>query len=454
MIKMTFAAPKSGSGKTFITCACINLLKRRGFDVCSFKCGPDYIDPMFHRNALGIPSYNMDLFFLSEEQARAHYIQHSKGRTAVVMEGVMGFYDGLGGTETTASTYHMAETLESPVILVMQPKGTSLTLAAQIKGLMDFREGSNIKGVILNQCSKMLFMTLKKVIEKECGVAVLGYVPDMEEANVKSRHLGLYTAGEVTDISERLDKITDQLEESLDVEKLLEICTVEEIDVKPSEKKEAEQDVSIAVAYDDAFCFIYQENLDILRDKGADIKFFSPLSDEKLPDGVSAIYLPGGYPELYAEKLSANASMRKAVREAAAGGMPIVAECGGFQYMGSSLEGEDGKVYEMADVLKTDAVRKERLVRFGYIDLEAKKDSLLFKAGDIVRAHEFHYWDSSDTGNAMKAEKPVSHRSWDCCFADENIYAGYPHLYFLNNEDMATRFVEKAREYAGGENAR
>lgn len=450
MIKMTFAAPKSGSGKTFITCAVINLLKRHGYNVCSFKCGPDYIDPMFHRNALGIPSYNMDLFFLSEEQAKEHFAAHSEGFDAVVCEGVMGYYDGLGGTTTVASTYHMASTIGSPVILVVQPKGTSLTLAAQIKGLMDFREDSNIKGVILNQCSKMLYSSLRKVIESECGVEVIGYVPDMEAANIKSRHLGLYTAGEVSDITERLDILADQLEESLDYEKLIELCTFPDI-ICEHERSLAEepQTVEIGVAMDDAFCFIYQENIDLLEKNGAKIRYFSPIRDEALPEGISGLYIPGGYPEIYAKALSDNTSMRKAILDAVTSrNMPVVAECGGFQYLGRTLEGEDGNIYEMTGVIESDAVRKERLVRFGYINLEAKEDSLLLEQDDCIKAHEFHYWDSSDNGSSMHAEKPVSGRNWDCCYANDHMYAGYPHIYFPNNEKMAKRFVEKAREYS------
>ncbi|MBQ9827261.1 MAG: AAA family ATPase, partial [Lachnospiraceae bacterium] len=221
MIKMMFAAPRSGSGKTTVTTGMLALLKRKGLKTCAFKCGPDYIDPMFHRAVLGIDSHNMDLFFMDREAALAHYERYTRGADAVVFEGVMGFYDGAGVVTADASSWHVADTFDVPVILVIDAKGASLTLAALIKGLAEFRKPGHVAGVILNNCSEMLYKSIAEGLERESGVPILGCVPRMDDVYIESRYLGLYTAGEIEDINKRIERIADQLEKSVDLERLL-----------------------------------------------------------------------------------------------------------------------------------------------------------------------------------------------------------------------------------------
>lgn len=445
MIECVIAAPSSGSGKTAVTCGILELLRRRGTNPCAFKCGPDYIDPMFHRAVLGLDSWNLDLFLSDEAYVRQSYAEHTRGHGAAVCEGVMGLYDGVGGTTTQASAWHVADTLGLPVVLVLRPKGTSLTLAAQLRGLRDFRTPSRIVGVILNECSPMLFRSLAPMIERETGLAALGYVPHMPEAVVQSRHLGLYTASEIVDWNARIAVIADMMEQTVDMERLCALCTTENrMEARTESPQNSE--VRLAVARDEAFCFAYAETLDTFRRMGAQIVPFSPLTDAKLPENIHGLYLPGGYPELHVRELSDNAAMRDSVRRAVQDGLPTVAECGGFLYLGRSLSDEDGAAYPMAGVLEGDAVRKARLVRFGYTHLTAETDSLLFRAGECVPAHEFHYWDSTENGADLQAVKPVSARRWRCGVTTPTLYAGFPHLYFAGHPQLAQRFVDAARK--------
>lgn len=441
MITFMLAAPYSGSGKTVMTCALLALLQKRGHAPCAFKCGPDYIDPMFHRSVLGLPSHNLDLFLSREDWVKTRFARGCRNHGAAVVEGVMGFYDGLGGTTTRASAWHLAQTLDLPVLLVIRPKGASLTLAAQINGLKNFKPNSHLAGILLNDCSAMLAKSLSPMLERETGLPVLGSLPHMEDAVFGSRHLGLYTADEITDLRGRIDRCAEALEKTLDWERLEERCS------RPApgfeESAPAVPIARIAVAGDEAFCFTYAETLDSLRDAGAELVSFSPLHDSALPENIGGLYLPGGYPELYAEALSENTSMREAIRTAVSGGLPTVAECGGFLYLGQDLEGADGRVYPMAGVLPGRGVKRERLVRFGYAELKAKQDSLLFRAGETVPIHEFHYWDSTDNGADLTACKPLTGRSWDCGFASRSLYAAFPHLSF--DICLSGRFVQAAR---------
>lgn len=445
MIECMLAAPSSGSGKTAVTCALLAALEKRGLAPCAFKCGPDYIDPMFHRSVLGVESHNLDLFLCDETRLGSLYARYSAGHGATVTEGVMGFYDGVGGTTDTASAWHVARTLGLPVLLVLRPRGASLTLAAQVRGLLSFRKDSRIAGILLNDCSPMLAQSLRPMLEKETGLPVLGFLPHMPEAEFASRHLGLLTAGEIQDLAERIDGLATQLEQTVDVPRLLELCSRPARPAVP--RKTLAPTVKIAVARDEAFCFVYEETLDALRDAGAQLVFFSPLHDRELPADAGGLYLPGGYPELHAAALSANASMRRAVGRAVERGLPTVAECGGFLYLGQSLEDEAGTAFPMVGALPGRGVRKEKLVRFGYSQLRAAKDSLLFRAGESFPAHEFHYWDSTHNGTDLCACKPVTGRTWACSFAEKNLYAAFPHLYFAGAPDLARRFVRAAEKF-------
>lgn len=440
---LMIAAMSSGGGKTTLTCGLLAALKARGLNLQAFKCGPDYIDPMFHTQILGVPSRNLDLFLQGEEGVRRTFARAS-GADLALIEGAMGFYDGLGGTER-ASAWAVAEALNIPVILALRPQGASLTLAAQVRGLMEFRRPSHIAGLILTSCKPSLHTHLTPILERETGLPVLGYLPPMEEARLPSRHLGLWTAGEIDDLTARFRAIGVQAEKTVDQDALLTLAAEREIPTVWEDWPEPR--CTVAVARDEAFCFCYADNLDLLEQAGAKLAFFSPLHDRQLPSGADGLYLVGGYPELYARQLGENTAMRESIRQAVTAGLPTVAECGGFLYLQQTLEDDQGKAWPMAGVLPGGGFRTDRLQRFGYIQLTAQEDGLLLRAGETVPAHEFHYWDCTENGTSLTAQKPLGEKTWPCGVCTENLYAAFPHMHFGGDLPLAERFVEKAIQW-------
>lgn len=445
MIQFLLAAPRSGSGKTTMTCALLMALKRRGCAPCAFKSGPDYIDPMFHRAVLGVESRSLDLFFSAPETVRALYAKGAAGHGAAVCEGAMGFYDGLGGVSDRASAWHLADTLDLPVLLVVEPKGQSLTLAAELKGLVNFRTPSHIAGILLNNCTARMHALLAPMLEKETGLPVLGFLPKLPEAVIGSRHLGLYTAAEVENLQQKLALLADAAEEHIDWPRLLALCE-KEPPALPEKAPQPPARVRIAVAQDEAFCFTYAETLEAFRDAGAEVVFFSPLRDTALPENIGGLYLPGGYPELHARELSENTSLLREIKQKIESGLPTAAECGGFLYLGQSLTDAEGQSWPMAGVLPGEAKDAGRLVRFGYAALSADSDSLLFRAGESFPIHEFHHWDSTANGTALAAKKPVGGAEWRCGSVNEHFYAGFPHLYWAGTP-LPQRFAAAAENY-------
>ena len=445
MIQFLLAAPRSGSGKTTMTCALLMALKRRGCAPCAFKSGPDYIDPMFHRAVLGVESRNLDLFFSAPETVRTLYAKGAAGHGAAVCEGAMGFYDGLGGVSDRASAWHLADTLGLPVLLVVEPKGQSLTLAAELNGLVNFRTPSHIAGILLNNCTARMHALLAPMLEKETGLPVLGFLPKLPEAVIGSRHLGLYTAAEVENLQQKLALLADAAEEHIDWPRLLALCE-KEPPALPVQPETPPARVRIAVAQDEAFCFTYAETLEAFRDAGAEVVFFSPLRDTALPENIGGLYLPGGYPELHARELSENTSLLREIKRKIESGLPTAAECGGFLYLGQSLTDAEGQSWPMAGVLPGEAKDAGRLVRFGYAALSADSDSMLFRAGESFPIHEFHHWDSTVNGVALAAKKPVGGAEWRCGSVNEHFYAGFPHLYWAGTP-LPQRFAAAAENY-------
>ena len=457
--RILIAAPSSGSGETTATCAILTLLRRRGVGVAACKCGPDYIDPMFHESVLGVPSANLDSFFCDGNLLRCLLAEN--GGELAVIEGVMGYYDGSNSkaadnnpdsdmpTDSKAldysnySTYTVASETRTPVVLVIDGKGACASLIALLEGFVSFVPDSQIRGVIFNNLTASTYSILKKLVDERFGgrVELLGYIPKLpDECILGSRHLGLVTAAEVSDLREKLDKIADLCAATLDIERLISIAeNADALEFTPPEIH-SHKPIRIAVARDEAFCFYYKDTLALLCKMGAEIVGFSPLANESLPD-ADGLYLGGGYPELYADRLQANTRTCDSIYAAVKSGMPTIAECGGFQYLGRTLEGRD-----MCGVLTHDTNNTGRLVRFGYVDLISRVGSLFGPAETHLRAHEFHYYDSSDNGDGFDAVKP-SGRSWRAGVLTERLYAGYPHLWLYSNLGAAESFYRKCLEY-------
>lgn len=469
--RIMIAAPKSGSGKTTVTCALLQTLRDRGHQVVSYKCGPDYIDPMFHEKVIGVPAKNLDTFFTDAEQTRRLFLNGRGKDDFAVLEGVMGLFDGLGGVREEGSSYHLAKVTGTPIVLVVDAKGMGRSVVSLIAGFLAYDREHLIQGVILNRAAKGYYEILRPIIERELEIQALGFLPESQEFHIKSRHLGLLLPNEqsaaMRDIRERLQGISDVFRQTVSIENILGIAeragemeegTTETAGMISAAECGGNPEILggidsalhdkpvIAVAMDEAFCFYYADNLRLLRESGAQIRYFSPLHDEKLPAECHALLIGGGYPELYAEKLSQNNAMRAAVRQAVEGGMPIVAECGGFMYLHSAVIDREGVCHDMAGVLPAVCHDTGKLVRFGYIELR-EKQSHFMPEGETIRGHEFHYYDSSDNGKDVIAIKPVTGKTYCCIMERENCWIGFPHLYYPSNPAFARQFVAKAKKY-------
>ena len=449
--RLMVAAPSSGAGKTTLVCGLLRLLADAGERPVALKCGPDYIDPQFHARVSGVPGGNLDTFFTGDAACRALLARTAGGAGVAVLEGAMGLYDGVLGQGVRASAYDVARATATPVVLVVDARGASLTLAAVIGGMAHFCPDANVAGVILNGCSPMLLARLKGELEDACGVRVLGCLPRDERFALPSRHLGLVGAAEVSDLRRRIGDVAEALRDGVDVDALLRIARgAPDIAEEPYASPRvvgAGEPVRVAVARDGAFSFYYEENLRMLRDMGCELVPFSPLADARLPEGACGVYLGGGYPELHGRALSENEGMRASVagaaKAAADGGAPLMAECGGFMYLQQGIADVDGRVWPMAGAIPGVARDAGRLTHFGYVTLESRVDSLLGPAGTHVPAHEFHYWRSDAEGQACVARKP-SGAAWDCMVCRGNLLVGYPHVYFPAHPQVAQRFVRAA----------
>lgn len=485
------AAMSSGSGKTILTAALAAFYKNQKKRVSVLKCGPDYLDPIFHNRVLSEEEKggkNIDLFLQGRKKAVRIFKDLTEGADIALVEGVMGFYDGISGTSEN-SAWDIAEILGLPVILAVKPSGVSVTLAAAIKGLMTFRQSSHIIGIILTDCKSSTYAYLKPILESETGLTVFGYLPHFEAAEIQSRHLGLaaVASGEIQEIQEKFSAIAEKLPDTIDLDGIYE--TAEDSGDRAGRDSffSGQSRVKIAVAYDDAFCFYYRTSLEALRKAGAELCFFSPLSDSRLPEDISGLYLGGGYPELFLRELRDNRSIRDSILEVLSGGLPFIAECGGFMYLHKSItpvknmNGDDVRAesfeehrYEMVGYLDGDCYNTGKLNRFGYLkfknDGADEKKSTLFNSDEFIPAHEFHYYEStapgvdllavkerlgrSGTSSALAAKDYVSDQGnrtyrmeWRFGYTGDGYYAGFPHIDLGGEIPVAEKFVEAALLY-------
>ena len=444
--RIMITAPTTGSGKTLVTCGILQALVNRKMNVASFKCGPDYVDPMFHEKVIGTRSSKIDLFFTDTDVAKYLFCRVAENSEISVIEGMMGFYDGLAATSYTASPYDISSKFGMPAILVIDCNASCMTSLPLIKGFVEYRK-NNIKGVILNNMHECFYPDMKEMIEKETGVAVLGYLPSVKELVIESRHLGLVTPHEVDRLKEKLNGLADIMERTIDLDSIVRIASeAPEISYDVPDLDSKKIRVRIGVAKDDCFCFIYKDNIELLERFGADIVYFSPLHDERLPEGISGIVIPGGYPELYAETLSRNTSMLNGIKERIGDGMPCMAEGGGFMILHDEMDDSHGKSYRMAGVIDGKAFRTDMLVRFGYFSVTVKNDGVIEK-GTAVKGHEFHYWDSTSCGNDCDAARPSGGSGHECIHNTKNLFAGFPQLYYYSNPEFAHIFLKKCGSY-------
>ncbi len=439
MKRIMIAGANSGCGKTTVTCALLKALVNRGERVSAFKCGPDYMEPMFHRKVIGLESYNLDSYFFDNNTLKYLFAKHSNELS--ILEGTMGFYDGIQFTDR-ASAHEISMITDTPVVLVLNAKGVGNSVGAFIKGFLDYSK-NNIKGVIFNGISPMIYERMKEICAT-LNVKPLGYFPGIGNASIESRHLGIITKAELDGLKDRVESLAKTAEECLDIDGILELCSDSPIQYNPIPIQKI-ADTRIAVAKDRAFCFYYRASMELLEELGAEFVYFSPLQDEKLPEDIQGLFLGGGYPELYAEALEANTSMRESIRNAIASNMPCIAECGGFMYLHEHMGDFTNKEYNGVGVIPGGCRKVNQLRNLGYITMTARKDNLLCRKGESIRAHEFHCFSSDSNGDAFVAQKGDT--EWQCVVAEGNLFAGFPHMHFYANPEFAKNFIQKCADF-------
>ncbi len=468
------AGGMSGSGKTTVSIGLMAALKSRGLIVQPFKAGPDYIDPIHHSTVCGRPSYNLDTWMMGVDGVRDAYVRAMSGADIGIIEGVMGLYDGKDGSNEEGSTAHLAKVLDIGVILVIDACRMARSIAALVSGFESFDPGVKIAGVILNRVgSERHFAILKEALEKYCRAKVIGYLPRVEDVIIPERHLGLVIPDETMmkiplnppfSKGENkfpplekggkggFERLVTLIEKYIDLKEVLkpgkEITNgrADAYGVSLSTPSQISDPPRIAVAYDSAFCFYYPQNFDILRDLGAEIVFFSPMTSKSLPEQTTGIYLGGGYPELYAGSLEANSTMRNEIRDFAMKGMPVYAECGGLMYLGKYLSDMEGKTFEMAGIFPWTSKMFPKLRSLGYREITAEEMCPFLEKGRKIRGHEFHYSDITQVEETGRAYRITGAKSqFEEGYLYMNTLASYVHLHFASNPDFAKGFVNKCR---------
>ncbi|MDN5332171.1 MAG: cobyrinic acid a,c-diamide synthase [Tepidanaerobacteraceae bacterium] len=448
------AGTHSGSGKTTLALGIMGALAERG-EVAAFKVGPDYIDTAYHRFVTKAPSYNLDVFMQGEEKLKDLYLKKSEGRFVSVVEGVMGLFDGLDDTGYASSAY-VAKLLSLPVILVVDASGMARSISAMVKGYKEFDEGLNVKGVILNRVSgEGHFSLLKRCLKQDLKIPALGYLPYDGGLSLPERHLGLLPVWEMKNLEEKFETLFEKVKKYVDLEELLSIASSAKIVENPYYDKKSsisEAVVKIGVAMDEAFNFYYAQSLETLRELGAELVFFSPLGDSSLPEGISGLIIGGGFPEIFAEKLSSNNDMMKSIREAFEAGMPIYAECGGLMYLGKSITDGSGRRFPMVGVFEMDSVMTDGLKRFGYAEATVMEDTVIAPPGAFIRGHEFHY---SEVINSKEKTSYIvrkrNGKTYNCGFKKKNCLGTFLHVDFYAYPELGRYFIEKCRRFKEGE---
>lgn len=456
MRAIVIAGTHSGCGKTTVSLGIMAAFAKKGYKVQPFKCGPDFIDSGLHKLVTATPSRNLDLWMCGNDYVRDCLYKYSANADISIIEGVMGMYDG------QFSTASLANLLKLPLILVVDAYGMAESAGAIVKGFMEYQSSRTaeqqssssyhiIAGVIFNRvASERHFRSLKDSVR---GVRVLGYLPRNLDFEIPHRHLGLTVAEENPLTGKNIERLADAVLEYIDVDEILNFAQ--------QSSRAAEQQFSnilsstalrIAIAYDRAFCFYYEDNLDLLKAAGVEIITFSPLSDLSIPDDIDAIYIGGGYPELYAERLSKNHSMLKAIYEWSDSGKPIYAECGGMMYLSKGIYDLSGNFFMMSGVFPFEtSINLKRRAFLGYREVTINKDCFLGKKDDILRGHEFHYSEIKDLSRVTGIEHIYTVKDnkgiaiSDEGFMYKNTLASYIHIHFGSNPGTANNFVNFIR---------
>lgn len=449
--KFVLAATHSGAGKTTISMGIMKALVRRGYNVQPFKVGPDYIDPAFHSYVTGNKCRNLDSWMLEEENVKYLFNKNSFDKDISVIEGVMGLFDGHSSNNGIGSTAHVSKIIDSSVVLIIDASGMAMSAGALVQGYMNFDSDVNIKYVIVNKVNSLNhYEIIKDAIEKFNDVKCIGYMKKNQDISLKSRHLGLIPSVEVKDLDEKLNLIADKIEETIDIDLLID--SLDEWKIRVEENINSDKKIRLAVAYDKAFNFYYHDNLDFLKERGAEIVYFSPLEDKQLPDNIDGIYIGGGFPEMFPLELQNNIEMKNEIKNASDKGMPIYAECGGLMYLSRTIRDLEDNSYDMVGVFQNDVKMTSRLKRFGYIEAEILRDCIIGKRGQHFKAHEFHRSEiNSDYNNYVYEIKKIRNgdviKQWECGYMKNNTLAQYAHVHFYCAPCIGEKFINSCIDY-------
>jgi cobyrinic acid a,c-diamide synthase len=448
---LVIAGTQSGVGKTTITLGLIAALRRRGLTVQPFKVGPDFIDPGHHTRAAGRVCRNLDGWMLRQEDNLALFRGQAREADLAVVEGVMGLFDGYDGLSEAGSTAQMAKWLGLPVLLVVDSRSMARSAAALVHGFATFDPALALAGVIFNRVAGAGHLQyLQQALGQLKGIKCFGGLPREADLAIPERHLGLFTAEDHPLEDRRLEHLAAVLAEHLDLEGLL--ASLPELTI-PRETPGAGVPpyVRLGVARDQAFCFYYPENLELLAHFGAELVPFSPLRDRELPGNLHGLYLGGGYPELSAGQLAANAGMKQSIAALAERGLPIYAECGGLMYLAREIEDLEGNRHPMAGVLPLRVRMLPRLKALGYREVTLTAPGLLGPAGTRARGHEFHYSEIVGGTADLPRQYQITARQGQEAAAEgycrNHILASYVHLHFMSNPEVARHLVESCLEY-------
>ena len=442
--RLVISGSTSGVGKTSITSAIIYGLKKMGYTIQPFKVGPDYIDPSYLSSISNNETKNLDVWLMGKNELVKTFVKSSSSDISII-EGVMGYYDGFGGKTNYASTHHVATLLQAPVILILDASKTSRSIAATALGFTKFHKKSRISGIILNKIGSKKHDTLCRHALENLNIPIIGSIPKISNNTLESRHLGLIPVTEQKQLQKKIKQVSKEIADYLDFEKIVEICkNVERLPkIKPQKFKKVQ--TSIAIALDSSFNFYYHDNIEALRREGAKIKFFSPLSDKKIPN-CDCIYIGGGFPEILGKKLSQNNAMKKSIKQAAENGTPIYAECGGLMYLTKSIKNQNQK-YKMIGLFDAETEMTKKMT-LNYTDGRITSNCLISSPRNF-HAHEFHY---SRITNIPKAARFLYDlnigegiSSKKDGFSEYNIVASYCHLYF-DSAKFASNIIKNSKK--------
>jgi cobyrinic acid a,c-diamide synthase len=444
---LVVAGTASGVGKTTVALAITAALRSRGLTVQPFKCGPDFIDGGHLAAVSSRAARNLDTWMLDAEANREIFFRASASCDVAAVEGMMGLFDGVTGSSEEGSTAEIAKLLDLPVVLVVDAGNSARSIAAVIRGFETFDLGLRFAGIVLNRVAgDAHFHMLDSAIRQSSVVPMLGWLPVDADAVIPERHLGLHTAAEGTSAS--ISTLT-RLGNRLDVEELLNVTAYNQRfeTASTSSAEPKYKGIRVGIARDRAFSFYYEDNLDLLRENGAEIVEFGPISDSALPENLHALYFGGGYPELYADALSRNGSLLQDIRDFAQANKPIYAECGGLMYLAEKLITLEGQGYSMAGILPVAIEMTKSLVHFGYADVEFAHDCLLGERGTVVRGHSFHcsrIVAHGRLGCVYRVHYSLSNRTEQEGFVRGSVLGTYIHLHFRSNPSLASSFLQQA----------